>query len=97
MSFGAALTLTCSIRKKPPTEAALLFRQLLFDVGVHSLSEGTLNSDDSIVLGKNVLLEEPETAFTGLGWGDLQIFVDGPFSQGNAVWVSFGDQPAQNS
>jgi hypothetical protein len=78
----------------PSTEAALLAPKLLFDIAVHGLSEGMLKANHGIALCQNILLEEPETAYAGLGRGGFQVFVNGSFGQRNGVWVSPGNQPA---
>ena len=83
-------------RKRPPTGATLLFRESSFDIGVHCLGEGALNSNHRVPLNQNVLLDEQETAFAGIGWSDIQILVDGSLGQRDTVWVPLGDQSTQD-
>ena len=78
------------------TGAASL-RQLLFDVGVHRLGKGALDSDYHAELDQDVFLKEPEAALAGVGWSDGQVLVDGPLGQRDAIRVTLGDQPAQDS
>jgi hypothetical protein len=61
----------------------------------HGIGKVALAPKDGFALAQNVLLDEPQTALSGLGRGLIPISLDGPFGQGDAVYVTFGDQPAQ--
>jgi hypothetical protein len=74
-----------------------LFRQLRFDVGVHSLSEGALDSNYRVELDQNIFLDEPKATLAGFDGGRVQLFIDGTLGQGDAIRVALGDQPAQDS
>jgi hypothetical protein len=70
--------------------AALLFRQLFFDAGAHCVRKITLVAQDGVTLIQDVLLQKPHAAFSGWSWRRIPVFVDGPLSQGEAVYVALG-------
>ena len=46
---------------------ALLRRQLLFDVGVHSIGKTALLSEDRITLGQNIFSKRTQAALSRIG------------------------------
>jgi hypothetical protein len=75
----------------PPTEAALLFCQLLFDIGVHGISKSMPVSSNGIALYQNIFLQQPQAALSGIGGGRSQVLADGSLGEWNAVGVAIAD------